>query len=179
MIMETPQVDIRHILYATDLSENALHAFAYASSLAHRYDAKITFLHVFNELPDRLDRGVLGYITESRWEDIKGRYYDDARQSLIGKRREHHMLREVLTRFSEKSGLAAEGDADATGNVIVKTGNPVEEILTTAEEQQCDMVVMGSNGYGTFTDALMGGTVRRVVRHAKIPVLVVRPPEEK
>ena len=175
--METPQVDIQHILYATDLSENALHAFAYASSLAHRYGARITFLHVFNELPDRLDRGVLGYITESRWNDIKDRYYDDARKSLIGKRREHHMFREVLTRFSQKAAIASDGDEDAAGNVIVRTGNPVEEILETAKEQACDMIVMGSNGYGTFTDAMMGGTVRRVVRYSRIPVLVVRPPE--
>jgi nucleotide-binding universal stress UspA family protein len=42
--------EIKKILYATDLSENARHAFGYAVSLANRYDAGITVLHVVEEL---------------------------------------------------------------------------------------------------------------------------------
>ena len=38
--------DIKKILYSTDLSENARYCFGYAASLAHRYDALITILHV-------------------------------------------------------------------------------------------------------------------------------------
>jgi nucleotide-binding universal stress UspA family protein len=41
---------IKKILYATDLSENARHAFGYAVSLANRYDAGIIVLHVVEEL---------------------------------------------------------------------------------------------------------------------------------
>ena len=42
--------EIKNILYATDLSENARYAFGYAVSLANRCDAKITVLHVVEEL---------------------------------------------------------------------------------------------------------------------------------
>ena len=38
--------EIKKILYATDLSENARYAFGYAVSLANRYGAGITILHV-------------------------------------------------------------------------------------------------------------------------------------
>ncbi len=41
--------DIKRILYATDLSENARHAFGYAASLANRYGAKIIVLHVIED----------------------------------------------------------------------------------------------------------------------------------
>ena len=33
--MDIPKVEVKKILYATDLSENARHAFAYAVSLAN------------------------------------------------------------------------------------------------------------------------------------------------
>ena len=38
--------EINKILYATDLSENARFAFGFAASLANRYNAKVTILHV-------------------------------------------------------------------------------------------------------------------------------------
>lgn len=41
--------EIKHILYATDLSTSARLALRYAVSLANRYQAKLTMLHV---LPD-------------------------------------------------------------------------------------------------------------------------------
>jgi nucleotide-binding universal stress UspA family protein len=38
-------------------------------------------------------------------------------------------------------------------------------------------IVLGTHGYGMLKDTLMGGTVRRVLRCSKTPVLVVRNPE--
>ena len=38
--------EIKKILYTTDLSKNARHAFSYAASIANRYDAGVTILHV-------------------------------------------------------------------------------------------------------------------------------------
>ncbi len=58
--MDLPKVDVKKILYATDLSENARYAFAYAVSLADLYKASITFIHVLSEIPDILDKNVLG-----------------------------------------------------------------------------------------------------------------------
>ena len=44
--MNLPNVQIKKILYATDLSENAVHAFAYAVSLADIYRSIIPFVLV-------------------------------------------------------------------------------------------------------------------------------------
>ena len=81
--MDLPKVEVKKILYATDLSENARFAFAYAVSLADLYHASITFIHVLPEVPDLLDKGVIGYISEERWEEIKSQNVDEARQALI------------------------------------------------------------------------------------------------
>jgi nucleotide-binding universal stress UspA family protein len=54
----------------------------------------------------------------------------------------------------------------------------VEVIVRTAEEKACDLIVLGSHGYGMLKDALMGGTARGVIRRTRKPVLLVRLPEE-
>ncbi len=170
-------IQIKKILYPTDLSENAKYAFAYAVSLASRYGARLTLMHVLPEVPQSLDRSVIGYISSEKWEEIKARHFQEAQQALIGKRKDHHAVKEVLDQFCE----TAIGDASAdieTDEVVVSYGNPVNEILTAAEERGCDLIVMGTHGQGDLTDALLGSTARRVVRRSKVPVLTVRLPEE-
>jgi nucleotide-binding universal stress UspA family protein len=54
----------------------------------------------------------------------------------------------------------------------------VTRILETAEEKNCDLIVMGTHGRGALMDAMMGSTTNRVTRRSKIPVLSVRLPEK-
>ena len=177
--MELPKVEIKKILYATDLSENARYAFAYAVSLADLYNAAITFIHVLPEVPDILDKSVIGYISKERWEEIKSQNVDEARQALIGKRRDHLVIKDALHEFSENAKASHEGEGFVTDDIVVLRGNPVEQILTQAAEKNCDLIVMGTHGHGTLADAMMGSTARRVLRRSSKPVLVVRLPEEE
>ena len=62
---------IKKILYTTDLSENARYAFSYAVSLANQYDAKITILHVLEELSPTALWMVGDIIGEKRWSTLK------------------------------------------------------------------------------------------------------------
>ena len=176
--MDLPKVDVKKILYATDLSENARYAFAYAVSLADLYKASITFIHVLPEVPELLDKGVIGYISEDRWKEIKSQNVEEAKEAIIGKRRDHLAIRDVLHQFSENVKENQEGDGFVTDDIIVVRGNPVEEILKYSEETKCDLVVMGTHGQGTLADAMMGSTARRVLRRSEKPVLVVRLPAE-
>jgi len=52
--------EIKKILYATDLSANARYSFGYAASLAHRYGAGITIIHVLDDLKCGIDTRSLG-----------------------------------------------------------------------------------------------------------------------
>ena len=174
--MTLPKVDVKKILYATDLSENARFAFAYAVSLADLYGAKITLMHVLPEIPDLLDKQVIGYIDADRWEEIKARHFQEARDALIGKRKDHLAIKDVLQQFSAN---ATEGESVDTGQIIVERGNPVEKIIDHSENENFDLIVMGTHGHGTLEDAMIGSTARRVVRRSKVPVLVVRLPEGK
>ena len=173
------KVDVKKILYATDLSENARYAFAYAVSLADLYNAAITIIHVLPEVPTLLDQSVIGYISAERWEEIKSQQLDEAKEALIGKKREHLAIKEALHQFSEDVKQQQKGDGFTTDEIIVERGNPVEEIIKSAEERNCDLVVMGTHGQGTLADVMLGSTARRVIRRSKMPVLVVRLPEEE
>ena len=176
--MSIPKVEVNNILYATDLSENARYAFAYAVSLANLYGAKITFLHVLPEVPQMLDATIVGYISSERWEEIKQQHFQEAKESLIGKKRDHLAIKEVLDQFCQDAKQQAEGDGFESDDIIVERGNPVEQILKQSDEKKCDLIVMGTHGHGTLADAMMGSTARRVLRRSKKPVLVVRLPEE-
>ncbi len=177
--MDLPKVDVKKILYATDLSENARYAFAYAVSLADLYNAAITFIHVLPEVRSRLDKSIIGYISEERWEAIKSQNVEEAKEAIIGKRRDHLAIRDALHQFSEDAKEGREGEGFVTDDIIVVQGNPVAEILKYSEEKNCDLIVMGTHGQGTLADAMMGSTARRVLRRSPKPVLVVRLPEEE
>ena len=99
--MKLPNIQIKKILYATDLSETAVHSFAYAASLANMYDAGITILHVLAEFPG--EEFITNMISTDTWEEIKNRHYIEARDQLIGKKRGHVAMQEVLEAFSEET----------------------------------------------------------------------------
>jgi len=174
--MILPKINIKKILYATDLSEDARDAFSYAVSLANAYSASITILHVL--LKDlNIDSIAASYIDPKYWKEIKKQVYEDARQALIGKKRENIAIEEVLYKFTENA--KADMSSFVTDEIIVKSGNPEDNIIKQAEERNCDIIVMGSHGHGVLGDAIIGSTARRVVRRSSKPVLVVPSPRKR
>jgi nucleotide-binding universal stress UspA family protein len=172
--MKLPDIHIKKILYATDLSETAVHSFSYAVSLANMYDAGITILHVLAEFPG--EEFITNMINTDTWEDIKNRRYSEARDQLIGKKRDHIAIKEVLQAFSEEVNVDAKDQTFVTDEVLILNGEPAEMIVQTAIERNCDLIVMGTHGHGGITDVLIGSTAKRVVRQSTIPVLVIRLP---
>ena len=172
--MKLPDIQIKKILYATDLSETAVHAFYYAVSLANMYGAGMTILHVLTEFPG--EEFITNMIDTDTWQEIKNRNYSEARDQLIGKRRDRAALKEVLEAFTEEAKANGEDQNFDTDEVLIKRGTPAEIIVETANELSCDLIVMGTHGHSAITDVLIGSTAKRVVRQSTIPVLVIRLP---
>ena len=172
--MNLPDIQIKKILYATDLSESAVHAFAHAVSLANLYGAGITILHVLAEYPG--EEFVTNMISSDTWEEIKGRHYAKARDQLIGKRRGNAALKEALEVFSEEAQAEGLDQAFVTDEILIESGPPAEVIVETARKRNCDLIVMGTHGLSAIADALIGSTAKWVVRQSPIPVLVIRLP---
>lgn len=176
-VIKLPRVDIKNILYTTDLSANARYAFAYAISQANLYNAKLIILHVVPEDED-LETKLGGYLSSDKLAEIKSQHLQEARATLIGKQSGLSAIRSALNQFCDQVVSDLDAGQVKTDEILVEPGNPVEVIISVAEEKSCDLIVLGSHGYGMLKDALMGGTARGVIRRTKKPVLLVRLPEE-
>ena len=62
---------LKTILYATDLSENARYAYTYAASIAQQYGARITILHVIEKLTAETFLQIHGYVGEEKWKKLQ------------------------------------------------------------------------------------------------------------
>jgi nucleotide-binding universal stress UspA family protein len=58
------------------------------------------------------------------------------------------------------------------------TGDPASAIVHLADEEDVDLIVMGTHGRTGLSRLLMGSVSEAVVRRANCPVLTVKHPEE-
>ena len=160
--------EIKKILYVTDLSENSRYAFSYAASIANRYGAGVTILHVMETISHNASAQIAMYIGNEEWAGIK-------------KKNKQEVMDTIKTRLED---FCAEANSELpecpfiTDATLVKEGNASDVILDDAHSGDFDLVVMGTHGHSAFVDAMMGGTARRVLRRCKKPVLAVRLPKE-
>ena len=137
--------EIKKILYTTDLSENARHAFGYAASIANRYGAGITILHVLWHSPSA-DSLVMNMMGEERWNDLRKANEQEVVDTLKSR----------LEKFCEDVSKELPSCPFITDQILVRVGNPVDEIIEEAEKGGHDMVVMGAHGLGIIGSAMMG-----------------------
>lgn len=56
-------------------------------------------------------------------------------------------------------------------------GNPADEVVRIAKEENVDLIVMGTHGRTGFSRLLMGSVTEHVVRSAHCPVLTIKQPK--
>jgi nucleotide-binding universal stress UspA family protein len=74
------------------------------------------------------------------------------------------------TGFVEETAKAAGIKVES----VLLEGHPADEIVKFAEQNDIEMIVMGTLGKTGLDRFLLGSVAENVVRHSKIPVLVVR-----
>ena len=159
--------EIKKILYATDLSDNARYAFGYAISLADLYDAKITIIHIVENLTP---------FATALVEDIVG----SEKMDTLRKEKESKIIESIRQRledFCQQAIREVPNCPRVVDKTIVESGQPVDAIIRHAEDLDVDLIVMGSHGQGMLADVTMGSTSRRVLRRCSRPVLVIRLPQ--
>jgi nucleotide-binding universal stress UspA family protein len=141
--------DTFKILATTDFSERAAAGVENAAVLAGQLGAQVVLLYV---VEDRLPP-VMPFVSEPE------------RRKILESQRD-----EALERLPDYAGNHLPGCQVTTASVI---GTAAPEIVRFAEQNQIDLVVMASNGYGPIRQLLLGSTTERVLHHAPCPVLVV------
>ncbi|SEO21432.1 Nucleotide-binding universal stress protein, UspA family [Halogranum amylolyticum] len=139
------------ILVPTDGSETATRAVDYAVDVADTYDATVHALSV-------VDAGDLGLRTppDVDVEELR-RPLRERAQSAV----------DAVVRAGEA--------ADVPVVAAVRVGVVHRTILDYAEENEVDLVVMGTHGRSGLSRALLGSVTEQVVRESSAPVLTVAP----
>ena len=160
---------IKKILYATDLSKNSAYAFRYAMNLAEKYDAEIVVLHVIEPIPPMVKHYVKGFVDEINWEE-KVKYQQEMAIERIKKR---------LEEFCKRETQDAPQCLALVSTILVRPGHPVEEILKTVDEEQCNLTILGTHGKGFLKQTFLGSVARSVLDRARKPVFIIPIPHEE
>ena len=164
----------RNILFATDMSTDCQDAYAYALNLANACDGRITLLHVIASQPVSMENRIKKLFGEERYEEIMREHESDARSILIGKRRDSDLVKKALSKLTEEfSGRRSEGLVQED-KILVKKGDVVEEIITTAKEEKSDLIILSSHASSPEA-SFVSKKMQDVIRHSKIPVTIVPP----
>lgn len=56
----------------------------------------------------------------------------------------------------------------------ISVGDPGEVIVSYAQANRCDEIIMGTHGRGALAGAVMGSVARNVVQQSSLPVVLVK-----
>jgi nucleotide-binding universal stress UspA family protein len=148
------------ILVSIDLSSSTPHLLNYTKQLAQSLFARVCLLHVTDSQQE-----ILGY------GGVFGEFpmYIDAkelRQEIAT--RFHHEHQQML-QFSQQ--LQADG-LHCVG-LLVSGTSVVTTIIKEAEKLSADMIIIGSEHKGLWTQLIEGSTSKSLVGQSTVPVLVV------
>ena len=152
-----------HILVATDLSPNSVHAFRHAVMMARRNKAHIHLLHVVPEI----DASMRSYISALMVKGSLGRFESQHEEEA---RKE---IQRDLQEFAAEELSDHPEDLRRIASIEVLHGNPVVRILQSADRLNADVIVMGSHGKGAIEHAFLGSVAEKVLRKSRRPVFVI------
>ena len=136
-----------NILIAVDGSEFSTNAAKRGIELAEQLSASVTLLCVI-DLSIMVTNAAGGAIDSEVFT-----IYEEEAQAILDK-------------------LEKKYPYNKTKKIIVE-GVPTETIWRTARSSKADMIIMGTHGRRGLNHLFMGSVAEYVVRHSKIPVLVI------
>lgn len=139
-------IRITRVLCAVDFSEISQHAFDHAAAIARWYEARLTLLHVFANLPTL---------------DLPPLALDDAERERL---------------MTEMRRMAGAVERDGVVEFRIEEAPSVhQEILAQLDATHADLLVLGTHGRSGFQRLFLGSVTEKVIRKAICPTLVVPP----
>jgi nucleotide-binding universal stress UspA family protein len=142
--------DIKRILAVSWMTQYCQNTIHYAVSLAVKYGAEISVIHVIDSLWLQSWNFPMMSQTEERVKDIE--------------------------RIKSELDNIIDGEAKAGVKVkkVVKEGDPVEEILKFIEEEKIDLVIMRANEESRIERILVGGSNDAIIRKMPCSIFLVK-----
>jgi nucleotide-binding universal stress UspA family protein len=151
-------ITLKHILVATDFSEQSDAALTYGRALARNFNATLHVLHIVGNVSSAV-YGLEGFSTSM--PEMQQEIENAARKQM--------------------DDLLVDNDEQPlpTRRVLITSHAPALAIVEYAGREHIDLIVAGTHGRGAMGHLLMGSVAERVVRTAPCPVLTVRHPEHE
>jgi nucleotide-binding universal stress UspA family protein len=140
---------MKHIMAATDFSDDATHAADTAAALAKGFDAAVTLSHVWDLLPP------IDLLREPYLPDTD-HSFESVLQGKLDKLREDRL-----------DGVVANAK-------LIRHKSAVQALCDAADLGKVDLLVVGTHGLTGIRRLLIGSVAERMVRHAPCSVLVAR-----
>jgi nucleotide-binding universal stress UspA family protein len=141
-------MNIKNVLVPVDFSPPSRLAVNYGVSLARKFRATLTLMHVVESAS--------GFAHP--FADESGTIAQEHRDQAL------RMLGALL---------GSEDQDDLDLRTVVKCGSIKDEIAAVIREQEADILVMGTHGRGFFGRLLIGSVTEGILRKISIPVLTV------
>ncbi len=147
----------KKILVPVDGSSTSQRGLEEAISLAKLCGASVRFVHVVNELILANDFLAINY------GELIDRLRDEGRRIL-----------DAAETRARAQGVASDSD-------LIETlgGQAAREILNVSRKWGADLIVMGTHGRRGIRRLALGSDAEVVLRHASVPVLLVRDAQEE
>ena len=168
---------INKILFATDLSETARHAFTYAVFMADKLNASLEIVHIVREdAPFNMEVLKIG-LGEDLFKKFEVQKTQTARDVLIGKKTEALVMGEAISRLADEAEKKLERAVPLTiKEKVIKSKSVSEELLNLVRSGDFDMLVIGHRKRHLLTSGLGDGTLKNVLKRLTVPVMVVPHP---
>ncbi len=142
-------MNYQHIMASIDFSDHSQYIAQKAKNLATVYSSKLSLIHVLDNIPmPQVPYGTVISLTENTDSD----YLEAEKQKFI----------QIANQLNVTDGCR-----------WLVWGNPKQEITHIADQNNVDLIVMGSHGRHGIA-LLLGSTANAVLHHAKCDVLAVR-----
>ena len=161
-----PLPDIKKILYCTQIGPNSAYIYRHAMTLAEKFDATITVLHVMETLTPEQEALINGYIGPDSIHDVVEHEEQDAATRM----------KKHLERFCSRLGNENSCSMRVEKILVIEGTSPAEEIVKQSAAMGADVIVIGAHAQSSIMEALLGSTTSKVIRKSSIPVFVVQVP---
>lgn len=143
-------IAIKNVLFATDFSATSEAALPYATAICRRFGATLHAAHVLSEANLLLMTGGVDYVS-------MGTIYEDA----------HTEAKEKLDQMAAR--------VEVPIHCYVRHGQVWKGLAAIIEENEIDLVVVGTHGRTGLGKLVLGSVAEDILRHASCPVLTVGP----
>ncbi len=149
-------MEYKNILIGTDGSELMETVYEHCAFLARLTNATVHIVYVLDIA------GFASVPIDSTWENMYDVLLDEGK---------------AIAENAKKAVISYGVNKEAVKTAVLE-GHPSSELNTYVENNAVDLIVIGTHGRKGLDRLLIGSVADKVVREAKVPVLVVRSPTD-